>query len=153
MLTNSVIMPKSKKAKVFFFTNDVSTNIWNRKRLKIFIEGIFKKEGKKLESIIYIFCTDSYLLKINRDFLNHDFYTDIITFNLSERENPIVANVFISIDRVRYNAKSLGTTINEEIHRVIFHGALHLCGYNDKSSTQLKKMRERENHYIKKYFD
>lgn len=146
-------MPKSKKAKVFFFTNDVSTNIWNRKRLKIFIEGIFKKEGKKLESIIYIFCTDSYLLKINRDFLNHDFYTDIITFNLSERENPIVANVFISIDRVRYNAKSLGTTINEEIHRVIFHGALHLCGYNDKSSTQLKKMRERENHYIKKYFD
>ena len=153
MLTNSVIMLKSKKAKVFFFTNDVSTNIWNRKRLKTFIEGIFKKEGKKLESIIYIFCTDSYLLKINRDFLNHDFYTDIITFNLSERENPIVANVFISIDRVRDNAKSLGATINEEIHRVIFHGALHLCGYNDKSSTQLKKMRERENHYIKKYFD
>ena len=120
--------------------------------LKGFIENIFKQERKDLETIIYIFCTDNFLLKMNKDYLNHDYYTDIITFELSDKKRPIVANVFISIDRVRDNAKSLGVTINEEIHRVVFHGALHLCGYRDKSSVHLKKMRQRENHYIKKYF-
>ena len=91
------------------------------------------------------------MLEINRNFLQHDFYTDIITFPLSTGSDPIQAELYISIDRVRDNAKQGAVSFKEELHRVIFHGCLHLTGYGDKSSQQIKKMREREDHYLRLY--
>jgi len=90
------------------------------------------------------------LLEINQQFLNHDFYTDIITFDLSEKDST-QAEIYISIDRVKDNAKSLGTSFKSEIHRVIFHGALHLCGYKDKPGVEQVKMRQKEEFYLSKY--
>lgn len=103
-----------------------------------------------MESINYIFCTDKTVLEINRQFLLHDFYTDIITFDLSE-SNAITAEVYISIDRAKENAAQIGVSIKSELHRVIFHGVLHLCGYKDKSKEEKEKMREKEEYYLKHY--
>ena len=152
MLTNSEIMAISKKPKVRFFSNDVQTSLRNRSTLKEFIESIFKKENKRLDFINYIFCSDKNLLTINKKFLNHDFYTDVITFNLSENNQHISAEVYVSIDRVRDNAKKIGTSINSELHRVLFHAALHLCGYDDKKKIELERMRRKEEELLAKYF-
>jgi probable rRNA maturation factor len=139
------------KSKVCFFFDDQKLSLQNRARLKRFIESIFKKEKKLLGSINYIFCSDKKLLEINRRFLHHDFYTDIVTFNLSET-NIIQAEVYISSSRVRENARTHGVSFKSEIHRVIFHGALHLCGYGDMSKRETKVMRELETKYLNKYF-
>lgn len=115
--------------------------------MKSFIESLFKKEKRKLGSINYIFCTDKRLLEINQQFLQHDFYTDVISFDLSE-SNTIIAEVYISIDRVKENAMNLGSPFKRELYRVIFHGALHLCGFEDKTAKQVKQIREKEGFYI-----
>ena len=112
---------------------------------------LFKKEGCMLRSLNVIFCTDDALLVINRDFLNHDYYTDIITFPINKDKSSVEAELYISIDRVKENAKEGNVSFKEELHRVIFHGCLHLVGYNDKSSQQIKEMREREDHYLRLY--
>src|ERR1700761_1176956 len=111
-----------------------------RTRLKQFLTNLFKKEGKVLEELQYIFCSDRHLLDINRQYLNHDFYTDIITFDLSEKNHPTNAEIYISVDRVRENAQQYHTSLKNELHRVIFHGALHLCGYKDKTNQQERLM-------------
>src|ERR1700749_3604704 len=115
----------------FFFQKPVAS-LKQRNQLKRFLLTIFKKEKHSLNSLTYIFCSDDELLEINRQFLKHDYFTDIITFNLAPKNAPIEGEVYISIDRVKDNALLLGTNIKEELHRVIFHGALHLCGYKDK---------------------
>ncbi|MCX6319116.1 MAG: rRNA maturation RNase YbeY [Bacteroidetes bacterium] len=135
-------------SKVCFFFQGVQISLRERTLLKRFIESIFKKEGKRLESLNYIFCSDNALLDINRQYLSHDYYTDIITFDLSASDQ-IQGEIYLSTDRVRDNAKSLCVTVQEELHRVIFHGVLHLCGYGDKKPAEERKMRERENHYLK----
>ncbi|MBL7747659.1 MAG: rRNA maturation RNase YbeY [Chitinophagaceae bacterium] len=138
------------KPKVHFYFEQKGFSLENRNQLKRFIEGIFAKEKKRLSHINYIFCSDKRLLEINRQFLNHDFYTDIIAFDLSEgRETE--AEIYISIDRVRENSESLRYSFKSELHRVIFHGALHLCGYKDKKRSDIDKMRERESFYLSKY--
>lgn len=119
--------------------------------LKTFIANLFKKEKKVLANITYIFCSDAYLLQMNRDFLAHDFYTDVITFGLSEEGHPIEAEVYISLDRVKDNASTQGTTFREETLRVIFHGALHLCGYKDKKKSEISLMRQKEDQYLLLY--
>lgn len=119
--------------------------------IRAFVETIFKKEKKKLAHINYVFCSDAYLLNINRDFLSHDYYTDIITFGLSEPGEPVEAEIYISVDRVKDNAVQLGVSFKEEMLRVIFHGALHLCGYKDKKKSDITLMREKENHYLSTY--
>jgi probable rRNA maturation factor len=129
----------------------VNFTLRNRRALKSYIEGILKKEGKKLESINYIFCSDEYLLDINRRFLEHDYYTDIITFNLSDKGQPVNAEIYISADRVKDNAARLGVSFTEEILRVMFHGVLHLCGYKDKSKMQQQEMRAKEDYYLRRY--
>ena len=141
----------SSKSKVRFFFEEKNFSLENRAQLKTFIESLFKKEKKKVSSINYIFCSDKRLLELNRQFLNHDFYTDIITFDLSEL-NSTQAEIYISIDRVRDNAKSLNTSFKSELHRVVFHGALHLCGFRDKTKGEKTKMREREGYYLNLYF-
>lgn len=140
----------SSKSKVCFFFQGVKPVLTNRTELKRYIQSIFKKEGKELDSINYIFCTDKDLLEINRKFLSHDFYTDIITFDLSET-NKIQAEIYISTDRVKENAFQLGISFKSELHRVIFHGVLHLCGYKDKSKEQKVEMRSKEEFYIKHF--
>ena len=112
------------------------------------INKIFKDHGKKIEKINYIFCTDEYLLKINRNHLNHDYYTDIITFDLSDNRAATAADIYISVERVKENARKLRVTYPDEQMRVIFHGALHLCGFKDKSKTEKNKMRRMEGDYI-----
>ena len=143
-------IPKKVGTRVFFFFEHKKFSLEKRTVLKDFIESLFKREKKKLSSINYVFCSDKKLLEINRQFLNHDFYTDIITFDLSE-SNSTQAEIYISIDRVRDNAKTLGSSFKSEIHRVIFHGALHLCGYKDKTQAELLKMRHKEAFYLSKY--
>ena len=120
--------------------------------IQSFVEMIFKKEKKKLAYINYVFCSDVYLLNINRDFLAHDYYTDIITFGLSEPGEPREAEIYISTDRVKDNAGELGVSFKEEMLRVIFHGALHLCGYKDKKKSEVALMRQKENHYLTTYY-
>ena len=127
-------------------------NFPNRKGLKEFIIKLFKKEGFKTGTINYIFCTDEYLLQINQQYLNHNTYTDIITFPLSEKNEPISSDIFISTDRIKENAKTFNTSFQNELHRVIFHGILHLCGYKDKTKEQSALMRQKEQHYLDLYF-
>ncbi len=133
----------------FFITNNIT--LGNRRGLKLFVQQIFKGKKMKLANITYIFCSDEYLLNINKTHLNHNYYTDIITFNLSETPAAITSEIYISTDRVRDNAITLGVTIKEELHRVIFHGALHLCGYKDKTTEDKKEMRAAENILLSKY--
>lgn len=124
----------------------------NRKTLKAFIPTLFKKEKKRLAEISYIFCSDEYLLEINKQHLQHDFYTDIITFGLSGPGQPVTAEVYISIDRVKDNARQFKVPFKQELHRVIFHGALHLCGYKDKKKQEQAGMRGMEDKYLGLYF-
>lgn len=138
-------------AKVQFHYLDRSFSLRERSRLKSFIVSLFRREGKALESLSYVFCSDQYLLQINRDYLQHDYYTDIISFDLSEGKNT-VGEIYISIDRVRDNAREFGSPFYQELHRVIFHGALHLCGYKDKSNKDQVLMRKKEDQALSLYF-
>ena len=114
--------------------------------------NLFLKERKKISNIKYIFCSDKQLIIINNTFLKHDYYTDVISFNLARPKEDIEAEIYISIDRVRENAINEGVSYKEELHRVIFHGTLHLCGYNDKKGEEIARMRKTENKYLKLYF-
>ena len=136
---------------ISFFKADAGVTLANRVALKSFIEKRVHKEGFTIESLTYVFCSDKYLLKINKDFLAHNYYTDIISFDLSEVPGQLIGEVYISIDRVKDNAKTHGTSLKEELHRVIFHGALHFCGYKDKKPTDAKKMREMEDRWLSAY--
>ncbi|HEX4957554.1 MAG TPA: rRNA maturation RNase YbeY [Lacibacter sp.] len=138
--------------RIRFFFNDVQINLRDRTILKLFLASLFKREKHSIDFLNIIFCTDERLLQINSDFLKHHYYTDIITFHYASADQPIQAELYISVDRVRENANSLGVTLYSELHRVIFHGSLHLCGYGDKTSQQIKKMREREDYYLRLYF-
>ena len=153
MLTNSEIMATAKNTKVHFFSYDLPTRLKNTTNLKAFIESIFKREMQCLDSINYIFCSDKVILGINKKYLNHDFYTDVITFDLSPDNKAISAEVYISIERIRDNAKQLGLSIKSELHRVLFHAALHLCGYKDKKKGDKEIMRKKENDLLNKYFN
>lgn len=146
MFTNFEIMVS--KSKVYFFSDDTAIPLRNRDLVKRQVEHIFKKEKKKLGSINYIFCSDKRILQINRKYLKHDFYTDIITFSLAESGFPIHAEVYISVPRIRENAKMLQQPFKTELLRVIFHGALHLCGYKDKPRKDKGTMRSREDFYL-----
>jgi len=136
---------------VQFHSADKTLRFTNKTKLKQFIERLFTLEKKRLSAIHYIFCSDEYLLQMNKDFLQHDYYTDIITFGLSEKGEPIDGEVYISLDRVKDNVTQHATTIERETLRVIFHGALHLCGYKDKKKEDIALMRKKEDHYINLY--
>ncbi len=136
---------------ISFNKADANATLANRVALKSFIEKKVKKEGYSIDSLTYVFCSDKYLLKINKDFLSHDYYTDIISFDLSEVPGQLIGEVYISVDRVKDNAKTHGTSLKEELHRVIFHGALHFCGYKDKKPSDAKKMRQMEDAWLSAY--
>lgn len=118
---------------------------------KIFdkIENILFNENKKEGDLSFIFCSDNYLLKMNNEYLQHDYYTDIITFDYTETD-IISGDIFISIDRIKENALKYNTTFENELQRVMIHGVLHLVGYNDKNEKEQKEMTEKENQYLQK---
>lgn len=136
---------------ITFNKADKNTTLNNKVALKAFIEKQIKREGLTIESLNYVFCSDKYLLGMNKQFLNHDYYTDIISFDLSEIPGQLVAEVYISVDRVKENAKTLNNPYSNELLRVIFHGALHFCGYKDKKPADAKLMRSMEEKWIKAY--
>ncbi len=113
------------------------------------IIDLFKKEKVGLASINYIFCTDSELLKLNKTYLQHNYNTDILTFDLSHSNQAKSGEIHISIDRVKANAKLYGVTFSNELTRVIIHGALHLCGYKDKTKREITEMRNKEDIYLR----
>jgi rRNA maturation RNase YbeY len=137
--------------KVNFHYIDTKFSFDNRERVKAFILQLFQHEGKMTDTINYIFCTDEYLLTLNVAYLDHDTYTDIITFFYSEGEQPILSDIYISIERVKENAEKFKTTFKSELLRVLFHGALHLCGYKDKKPEDEQLMRKKEDHYLNLY--
>ena len=143
----------SSKSAVSFHFLEESSHLRDRKRLKAFLVALFKKEKVPMHSLTYVFCSDDYLLGINQQFLQHNYYTDIISFNLAAKGQQIEGEIYISLDRVKDNAKSLRQSYHSELHRVIFHGALHLCGYKDKSAKDILAMRKKEDRCLKRYFD
>jgi rRNA maturation RNase YbeY len=139
------------KSKVYFFFDGIQVNLRNRNKIKNMIEQIFLHEKKPLGRLNYVFCSDDTLLDINRRYLKHDFYTDIITFDLSSDGDWVNGEIYVSIDRITENARKFGESFQNEILRVIFHGALHLCGFKDKKKDDKEKMRKKEKYYLKKY--
>lgn len=129
---------------VNFFTEDIKFNLPNKLKRKTWLKSLVQTEGFKIKELSYIFCSDEYLLQMNIDYLNHGTLTDIITFDNSEDEGIIEGDIFISIDRVRDNAKQLNLTEQMELSRVISHGLFHLMGYKDKTKTQTEEMRDKE---------
>ncbi|MBO5843307.1 MAG: rRNA maturation RNase YbeY [Bacteroidales bacterium] len=125
------------------FAFQTTCTLKNRTILKQWIKLVIENNNKKVGEIAYIFCSDEQLLEINKEFLNHDYYTDIITFDYSETD-VVSGDMFISIDRIKDNAKILGVAYQEELHRVIIHGILHLLGNKDKTETESENMRKLE---------
>jgi probable rRNA maturation factor len=142
----------NKKNQIIQFHFPSPCSLKDRKRLKTFVLSIFQKEKRRVEMVNIIFCDDKYLLTLNLQFLHHDYYTDILSFPLSANGKPLMAEVYISTDRVKDNARNLESSFREELHRVIFHGILHFCGYNDKSKAEIQKMRAAEDRYLTSYF-
>jgi probable rRNA maturation factor len=131
-----------------FFKEDVSFRLLHSDELKRWILKAFSDNNKRIQHISYIFCTDKYLLGMNKKFLHHNYFTDIITFDNSLEPGKIEADIFISIDSVQTNAKKFNTLFKDELHRVIIHGALHLIGFDDKNDANRKKMRQAEDLWL-----
>lgn len=132
-------------ATINFFLEEVSFTIKHKRILRTWLQQVAHQSGYEIDSLNYIYCSDNYLLNINKTYLDHDYFTDIITFDNQEANDPLVdADLFISIDRVKDNAKTLGTTIEQELHRVMVHGLLHILGQNDKTKAQQLAMTKRE---------
>jgi probable rRNA maturation factor len=120
-----------------------------KKKLKDAVTNLMENEERAFESLDYIFCNDEYLLDINQAYLKHDDLTDIITFDLSDNPAIIKGEIYISVERVQDNSLLFNTSFRDELARVVFHGALHLCGYKDKSKKEQLEIRRKEDHYLK----
>jgi probable rRNA maturation factor len=131
-----------------FFEEDITYKLRDKIKVKKWITDAIVEEGCKLHELTYVFCSDEYLLKINQQYLDHDTYTDIITFDNSDEEGIITGDIFISIPRIKENAAKFSASETDELHRVIIHGALHLLGYKDKTPASKKKMTEKEDYYL-----
>ena len=135
---------------IIFFAEGVSFKPKQTLKIKAWIKDVAAEEGYQVGTLNYVFCNDEYILETNRQYLQHDYYTDIITFDYTKK-NKISGDLVISIDTVKSNAEMLGIEENQELCRVIVHGVLHLCGYKDKTIDEEKVMRERENYYLLKF--
>jgi len=133
-----------------FFEEDISFKLKKKTGVRQWVTDTLAAEGFKLKELNYIFCSDAYLLQINQQYLDHDTYTDIVTFDNSEVDGIIVGDIFISVERIRENAQKFEQTETDELHRVIIHGALHLAGYTDKTADDKKKMTQKEDFYLSK---
>jgi probable rRNA maturation factor len=138
-----------------FYDHDVKSRLADKRKLSAFLDQLVAQHGDKSKktSLNYIFCNDEFLLDINKQYLNHNTLTDIITFDLSGEPAELVGEIYVSVDRVKENAVKFETTYIDELHRVIFHGALHLCGFKDKKEADQKVMRKMENKCLADYQD
>ena len=136
-----------------FYEHEVKSGLKDKRKLSVFIDVLISKYKKDVTTaeLSYIFCKDAFLLEMNNNFLDHDTFTDIITFDLSESKKAMAGEIYISTERVKENAKTYKTTYREELHRVIFHGVLHLCGFKDKKPKDQKIMRENEDYCLAQY--
>ncbi|RZL42349.1 MAG: rRNA maturation RNase YbeY [Pedobacter sp.] len=137
-----------KKLPINFFLEDVSYNLRDKQLLRNWINQTISSEKYSLSELNFIFCSDDYLLEINKQYLNHDTFTDIITFDNSEEEKVIFGDIFISIDRIKENAANFKVGMKDELHRVIIHGTLHLLGYPDKKKEEKALMTTKEDFYL-----
>lgn len=135
---------------IHFFAEKVKSPVKKKTELITWINKSILEEKKTPGNINFVFCDDEYLLSINQKHLNHDFYTDIITFDLSESKNEIAGDVYISVDSAKNNSKKFKQSFNNEICRLMIHGILHLIGYNDKNEKDKKIMNGKENYYLSK---
>ena len=127
-----------------FFPEEISFKLSQPLKTSKWLKTISKSEGYEVGGINYIFCSDDYLLEINRQYLDHDYYTDIITFDNSEEDKKLEGDIYVSIDRVKENAKDLNIEFETELRRVIVHGLLHLMGYEDTNGALKQQMRKKE---------
>ncbi len=141
---------KKKPLVKFHFMHSVALR--RRNQLKLFISSVFAREKTPFKELNVIFCSDDFLLGLNNQFLGHNYLTDILSFPLSDSGQPLEGELYISVERVSDNAGSLKHSLQSELHRVIFHGILHFCGYKDKTRAQIKAIRLREDYYLKKWF-
>lgn len=135
---------------IYFSDLDASCRIKNRKVVRRWLSQIISLKGKKLGEISIVVCSDEYLLDINKKYLNHNYYTDIITFDYTD-DSAVGGDLMISYDRVKENAKQEGVLIQQELNRVMVHGVLHLLGLKDKTKEEAKKMRSEEDEALKMF--
>ena len=133
---------------IHFISEQIDFTLKQKTKLRRWIKSTVDHNHKKLHLINYIFTSDNYLLKINKQYLDHETLTDIITFDQSSNPNLVEADIFISIERVKENAENLNVLFSDELHRVMIHGILHILGFNDKVESEMKEMRKKENHYL-----
>lgn len=138
---------------VHYYEEGVQARLKDKRRLSAFLKAlVLEYLDVKKADLTYVFCDDEYLLEKNRQFLNHDTLTDIITFDLSEQEDELAGEIYISTDRIKENAAKFSADYQTELHRVIFHGTLHLCGFKDKKKEDKALMTRMENSCLEKYF-
>jgi len=133
---------------IYFHIEDISFLLNNHSQISQWIHRTVKDQSMEIININYIFCSDDYLLGINQEHLQHDYYTDIITFDFADNPNQLEGDIYISIERIRENATLESVDFTDELHRVMIHGILHLCGVNDKTVAEKAAMRKLENHYL-----
>jgi rRNA maturation RNase YbeY len=134
---------------IYFFCENITFSLKGKKQFaKTQIKNLIEMENKKVGELCFIFCNDDFLLDINNKHLNHNYYTDVITFDYSV-DNIISGDIFISLERIKENAEKFDVSFAHELSRVIYHGLLHLCDYKDKSDDEKRTMREKEDFYIK----
>lgn len=138
------------RLKIQFFSEDINYTLKQKALLRAWIGKAILDEGYKLKELNFILCSDNYLLSINQQYLNHNTYTDIITFDNSEIRGEIVGDIFISLDRVRENAIKFEVNVSDELQRVMIHGTLHLLGYLDKKKEEKALMTAKEDYYLSK---
>lgn len=136
---------------IHFFSEEIEFTLREKQNRKRWLKKIATNAGFKIKELNYVFCSDEYLYQMNRDYLKHDSYTDIITFDNSEKKGDIEGDIFVSIDRVRENAKTHTQEVETEMNRVLAHGLLHLMGYKDKTQEEVALMRLKEEESIKLY--
>lgn len=135
-------------SKINFFAEETNYNLKGKTAIRKWITETINNEGYALNELNFIFCSDEYLLRVNQDFLQHDYYTDVITFDNSEELKMILGDIFISIDRVKDNAKQNKVSTHDELCRIIIHGTLHLLGYRDKTKKAKLEMTAKEDFYL-----
>ena len=132
-----------------FFQEEITFELKDESSITSWLQSVATAEGQSIGEINYIFCSDEYILSINEEYLNHDYYTDIITFdNRDNTQDDIEADIFVSVDRVQENAQMIQVPFDTELRRVMVHGLLHLLGYHDKSEEEISQMREKEEAYL-----
>jgi len=131
-----------------FFNEDVDYTLPKKQVTRQWLKRQAEQEGYALGDLNYIFCSDEHVLQVNREYLQHDYYTDIITFDTSESDDRLEGDIFISVDRVADNARQLGVPTEHEMRRVLAHGLLHLCGYGDKTDDEAAAMRAKEDSWL-----